>query len=145
MDTIGKIYASMVCSRLNVHIEKGMSATQHGFRKGMSTEQAVLGIRRLIQIAIDQKSQIYLVFVDLRKAFDPLPRNAIMERLRELKTSWNVLHSIEKLLKCPKGRIKGSNESFPMERGVRQGSKEGPTIFNIVFQMILEETYNALP
>ena len=141
LDTIGKIYASMVCSRLNVHIEKGISATQHGFRKGMSTEQAVLGIRRLIQMAIDQKSQIYLVFVDLRKAFDSLPRNAIMERLRELKTSWNVLHSIEKLLECPKGRIKGSNESFPMERGVRQGSKEGPTFFNIIFQMILEETY----
>ena len=46
-------------------------------RKGMSTEQAVLGIRRLIQMAIDQKLQIYLVFVDLRKAFDSLPRNAV--------------------------------------------------------------------
>ena len=28
-----------------------------------------------------------------------------------------------------------------MERGVRQGGKEGSTIFNIVFPMILEETY----
>ena len=61
--------------------------------------------------------------------------------MRELKTSWNVIHSIEKLLECSKGRIKGSDESFTMERGVRQGGKEGSTIFNIVFQMILEETY----
>ncbi|VUZ53110.1 unnamed protein product [Hymenolepis diminuta] len=31
-----------------------------------------------------------------------------------------------------------------MERGVRQGSKEGPLLFSIIFQLVLEEVYNLI-
>ncbi|KAM3183079.1 hypothetical protein ACTXT7_011063 [Hymenolepis weldensis] len=44
-----------------------------------------------------------------------------------------------KKINFPVGRLGGSTESFVMERGVRQYPKEGPLLFNITFQLVLEE------
>ena len=83
-----------------------------------------------------------LVFVDLEKAFDSLPTSAICRRLVELRCSRNLVQSVTALLGSPVGRLRGNSESFVMERGVRQGSKEGPLLFNITFQFLLEEVYS---
>ena len=69
-------------------------------------------------MAIDQNSQIHLVLVVLNKAFDSLPRKAIMERLKGLNTSWNVINSIEKLLECTKVRIRDLTSPFQRPRSV---------------------------
>ena len=42
LDVIGKLYASMVVGRLNKTVAARLAETQHGFRKGYSTEQAIL-------------------------------------------------------------------------------------------------------
>lgn len=76
LDTVGKVYASMMCHRLQLHIKDLNAKTQFAFRVGRSTQHAILGIRTLIQKAIDQKQELALVFVDLRKAFDSIPHAA---------------------------------------------------------------------
>lgn len=82
-----------------------------------------------------------IVFVDLRKAFDSLPTATILQRLIDMNFSWNLVHSVCSLMNVPRGRLCGSDKTFVMGRGVRQGSKEGPLLFNITFQLILEKAF----
>ena len=54
LDVIGKLYASMVVGRLNKTVAARLAEAQHGFRKGYSTEQAILAVRTIIKKSLDR-------------------------------------------------------------------------------------------
>ena len=86
-----------------------------------------------------------LVFVDLEKAFESLPKDAIINRLIDLGCSWQMVKdSVKSLMDTPVGKLRGTKDYFEMKRGVRQGSKEGPLLFNLTFQLILDEALSSL-
>lgn len=144
LDTIGKIYASMVCERIRSKCEDTLSEAQFGFRQNRSAEQAILCLRHLIQKAKDKGTNLIVVFVDLKKAFDTVPHNAIFNILNNIQSSGNVIHSIRQLMDMPRGKLRGEKAEFVMKRGVRQGSKEGPILFNLVFDDILKRTIDNI-
>ena len=141
LDVIGKLYASMVVGRLNKTVAAKMAETQHGFRKGYSTEQAILAVRTIIRKSLDRRHPVDLVFVDITKAFDSVPHEALLNLIKHLGASNNVLRSIQQLHEEPKGTIQGTTQYFTCKRGVRQGSIEGPILFNLFLQKILEEVF----
>ena len=82
-----------------------------------------------------------LVFVDITKAFDSVPHEALLNLIKHLGASNNVLRSIQQLHEEPKGTIQGTAQHFTCKRGVRQGSREGPSLFNLFLQEILKEVF----
>ncbi|CAH8529152.1 unnamed protein product [Schistosoma rodhaini] len=140
LDTIGKLFAGIVCNRLVQQTDNYLPITQFGFRKNLSTIHAITTLRHLIQTSIDTNCTIVLTFVDLTKAFDTIPKQLIIDTLAKICPSNNINSCIIKLLDNPKGHLRNTELNFTMHRGVRQGSKEGPAIFNLVFQNILEHT-----
>ena len=68
LDTIGKIFAGLVCQRLNAYSADKLSENQMGFRRDHSTTQAILCVRHIIQNARDQHTPLVLAFVDLKKS-----------------------------------------------------------------------------
>lgn len=92
-----------------------------------------------MQKAIDKRKALALVFVGLRKAFDTPTVKAVINLLIKLGCSWNLDHSPRSPLDTPFGTNCVGKDCFIMQRGVRQGPKEGPLLFNVIFQMILEE------
>ncbi|MES9975007.1 MAG: reverse transcriptase domain-containing protein [Candidatus Thiodiazotropha sp.] len=139
LDVIGKIFSGLVCQRLLAYSEPTLSDTQMGFRRYRSTMQAIVSLRHLIQNAIDQHTPLVMTFVDLKKAFDSVPHRAIYESLKSINCSSRVNNCIMQMMKQSIGHLRGGKEMFTMERGVRQGSKEGPHLFNIVFDSILKK------
>ena len=67
-----------------------------------------------------------------------------MDTLDKLDCPARVENCIQQLINKPVGHIRSSAESFTLERGVRQGSKEGPHLFNLAFDAILREVYEEL-
>ena len=141
LDTIGKLYASIVNDKIMKEVDTKIYDGQFGFRKERGTAEAILIARHVIQQTIDQKAHIVLAFVDLAKAFDSIPREKLYKVMEEMKCSTNAIQSVKQMMTGNIGYLKNSKECFIMERGVRQGSKEGPGLFNIIFDKILKETF----
>ena len=141
LDTIGKVFASIITRKIMKEADKKLYDGQFGFRKGRSTAEAIMIVRHVIQQTIDQKKELALAFVDLTKAFDSIPREKLYKVMEDMKCPANGIRSVKEMMKDNVGYIKNSKESFRMERGVRQGSKEGPSLFNIIFDRILKESF----
>ena len=58
LDVMGKLQSSMVVGRLNKIVAAGLAETQHGSRKGRSTEQAILAVRIIIRKSLDQRHPV---------------------------------------------------------------------------------------
>ena len=57
-----KIFASMLQSRLEIHVDSRIRDTQYGFRKNRSTTQPIHVMRRLIEIFERQNTPFYALF-----------------------------------------------------------------------------------
>ena len=59
-----------------------MTDVQFGFRKGRSTIDCIFMLNSIInKILYSEKKQIYLAFIDFKKAFDVVYRNGVWYKL----------------------------------------------------------------
>ena len=72
-----KIFASILQSRLELHADSGVRATQYGFRKNRSTTQPIHVRRRLLETFERQNTPFHALFLDWSKAFDSVTCTAI--------------------------------------------------------------------
>ena len=72
LNTMYKLFASIVQNRLANGIDQHMHGTQYGFRKARSTQQAIHIIRRVMEGGESTTNKLLLVLLDWEKAFDKL-------------------------------------------------------------------------
>lgn len=70
LNTIYKIYASIIQIRLATGLDETLWETQYGFRKKRSTSQPLFITRRLQDQAECTGDKLFMVFLDWEKAFD---------------------------------------------------------------------------
>ena len=75
LDVVGKLFARIIQDRLEEIAEDILPDTQCGFRKGRGCVDMVFVAQQLVKKAIEHQSNLYVL--DLRKAYDSIPRSGL--------------------------------------------------------------------
>ena len=131
---ISKIFERVLFEQIEKFSEKILSPKLCGFRKGHSTQHALLNLLKNWQRTLEKSGVIGTVLMDLSKAYDCLPHDLLIAKLSAYGFEDSATSSISDYLSKRYQRVKiGSVFSSYLEilRGVPQCSILGPILFNI--------------
>lgn len=137
-----KITEKIIEKRLRTQIEHRFEEEQHGFRCNRGTVDLVFAVRQLMEKYWEKGKDLIIVFLDLEKAYDSVPRSKIWECLHKLGASNSLIRKIQLLYEDCESCVQignGRSEWFRTKRGVQQGSALSPLLFIALMDVIIKE------
>ena len=141
-----KLYERVIEARLR-EMSK-ISSRQYGFQKGKSTTQPMFCLRILQEKMREHQKDIHMVFVDLEKAYDTVPRDLIWYCLRKRGVPEAYVSAIKDMYKDCKTSVVtsvGETDEMEIEVGLHQGSALSPYLFIMILDVITEEIQEDTP
>ncbi|KAK6748781.1 hypothetical protein RB195_001421 [Necator americanus] len=81
LSVIYKLFTRVVLNRIEKVLDEGQPCEQAGFRKGFSTFDHIHTVSKLIEVSRKYKMPLCLTFIDLKKAFDSVETEVVVEAL----------------------------------------------------------------
>ena len=136
-----KVMAKAILNRLKPRVELLLRESQCGFRHGRGCADQLFSLRILMEKAREFHQPLYICFIDLKKAYDSINREALWAVLRRTYNLPTKLLSIIRIMhedSLAAVRAYGkTSEEFPVSSGVRQGCVLAPTLFNLYFDVAI--------
>ena len=73
----GKVFCSVLLERIKKEIDNKLREHQAGFRSGRSCIEQIYTLRHIIQQSLEFQQDIYINFIDFKKAFDSIHRDSL--------------------------------------------------------------------
>jgi hypothetical protein len=137
--------------RVIEHRLRGMTRVtmnQFGFMPGRSTIEAIFLIRHVMERYREQKKDLHMVFIDLEKAYDKIPRNVMWWALDRHKVPTKYVALIKDMYNNVMTRVRtsdGDTDDFPIKIGLHQGSALSPYLFALVMDEVTRDIQGDIP
>ncbi|WKX90250.1 hypothetical protein Q1695_009247 [Nippostrongylus brasiliensis] len=136
-----KLVTRVILNRIDRRIDKGQPCEQSGFRRGFSTIDHIHTVIRLSEVTREYKTPLCLTFFDLKKAFDAVETEAVIEALCKQGVSTQYVKILSELYKGFMTTITitpfYNNVRINVKKGVRQDDTILPKLFNASLENIM--------
>ena len=126
------LFEKIVRQQLYNFLKESLSVTQSGFKSGCSTETSLLNTTNRWILNIYKKYLNLTLFLDLRKAFDTVAHEILIQKMsfygiKGIELAWFKSYLSNRMQYCC---IDGTNPNYKVNpTGVPQGSCIGPLLF----------------
>ena len=145
LDVVGKIFARIIQDRLQTIAEDFLPESQCGFRKGRGCIDMIFTARQLVEKSIEHTEPLYSLFIDLKKAYDSIPRSALWSVLEKVGIPPKMLNIITSLHNGMVAVVRigtSTTDKISVHNGLRQGCTLAPTLFNIYYSTMINHWRN---
>ena len=136
----GKVLAHLLLMRVRGQLLKLQRPEQSGFTPGKSKTDRILALRVLVERRREFRQGLLAAYVDLKKAFDSVYREALWDLLRLRGIPARIIGLLTGLYSGTESAVKcggGVSCFFPVNAGVRQGCVLAPSLFNTCMDWVL--------
>ena len=119
-----KILLKIIQTRINPIIDKHLSETQLGFRKGKGTRDGLFLLRCISERFIEKQQDLFLCFIDYTKAFDRVQHTKLLEIMEKVGIPEHERNLVANLYWNQTASVRttaGCTDRVRICRGVRQG------------------------
>ncbi|KAK6742798.1 hypothetical protein RB195_010207 [Necator americanus] len=136
LSVIYKLFTRVVLNRIEKVLDEGQPCKQAGFRKGFSTIDHIHTVSKLIEVSREYKMPLCLTFIDLKKAFDSVETEAVVEALDNQGAPTQYIKVLRELYSNFTTGISPfyKNIIIDVKRRVRQGDTISPKIFTATLE-----------
>jgi hypothetical protein len=125
-----------------------VSEKQFGFMPGRSTMEAIYLLRRLVERHRSTKKDLHMIFIDLEKAYDRVPRDIIWWVLERKGVTRGYIDVVRDMYEGAVTAIRspaGETSEFPITVGLHQGSALSPYLFALVMDELTRHIQEDIP
>ena len=151
LDAAGKVMSTILTNRLNKILADEGLEEQNGFTPGRGTVDGSFCVRTMLAKRKEHNVETWAYFLDLVKAFDTVPRVALLKVLAKFGVPDRMLSMIRRMLEdnvvMLQVKKKSAQSDDIMEdvdveikstAGVPQGNSMSPVLFIVYIQAVLE-------
>ena len=140
LDVANKILSSIISARLGVYLEVQGLDIQSGFTKGKGCRDGIFNLQTILQRRRDAGLDTHVLFIDLIKAFDTVPREGLYTILIKMGIPKFLVKVIKRMhTGCMvEMEVGGEKITVTSTLGVKQGDNLAPVLFLIYIQAALE-------
>lgn len=138
LPVLGKVLEGTVCEKLDAEVGGNLSADQHGFRPGRSTETAMRAVIDWVDGRVEK--HVLGSFLDISGAFDNVRWTQLTQDMGNAGCSGSTITMTKSYLtdRTATYIIGGQRKDIVLTRGAPQGSKLGPRIWTITMDSLLK-------
>lgn len=132
-----KVWERVIDRRLRE--ETSIGEEQFGFMPGRGTTDAIFAARQLMEKHREMQKELHMVFIDLEKAYDRVPRQEVWRCMREQGVPEKYVRLVKDTYEDARTQVKSSvglTGKTTVRVGLHQGSSLSPYLFDLIMDVL---------
>lgn len=141
-----KVWEKIIARRLTQECE--VSQNQFGFMPGRGTTDAIFALRILCEKYRRAHKNLHMVFVDLEKAYDRVPREVLWWAMKVKRVPEKYIQLVRAMYSRASTHVRsvaGVTDKFNVAVGLHQGSALSPYLFLLVMDALTSDIQEEAP